>query len=59
MFTNLSQIQISELVTLLVATPFLIKSVRNFYLANASKQWPKVSVTIKEISTGALFKLLN
>lgn len=46
MFTNLSQIQISGLIALVVSTPFLIKSVRNFLLANASKQWPKVSGTI-------------
>jgi hypothetical protein len=50
MLTSLTQIQISGLVALSVSTPFLIKSVRNLYLTNASKQWPKVSGTIKEIS---------
>lgn len=50
MFTNLSQDQIAGLFALLVSTPFLIKFVRNFYLANASKQWPKVSGTILKIS---------
>lgn len=59
MFLNLSQIQISGLVALLVSTPFLIKSVRNFYLANASKQWPKVSGTItKAPEFGRKFGLL-
>ena len=51
MFLSLTQIQISGLIILLVSTPFLIKSVRNFYFANASKQWPKISGTIKEISS--------
>ena len=51
MFSDLTQIQISGLIALLVSTPFLIKSVRNFYFASASKQWPKISGTIKEISS--------
>jgi hypothetical protein len=50
MFSSLNQIQISGLIALLVATPFLIKSVRNLYLANASKKWPKVSGAIHKIS---------
>lgn len=50
MFSSLTPIQISGLMALAVSTPFLIKSVRNLYLTNASKQWPKVSGTIKEIS---------
>ncbi|MDW5290220.1 DUF3592 domain-containing protein [Formosa sp. PL04] len=50
MFSNLTQIQVSGLIVVLVLTPFLIKSVRNFYLANASKHWPKISGTIKEMS---------
>ena len=50
MFSNLSQIQISGLIVLLVLLPFLIKSVRNFYLANASMQWRKISGTIKSVS---------
>lgn len=49
MLTNLTQIQISGLIALLVSTPFLIKSVRNFYFAMASKKWPKVSGTIIEM----------
>jgi hypothetical protein len=48
MFSSLTQIQVSGLITLGVSTPFLIKSVRNLYLTNASKQWPKISGTIKE-----------
>jgi len=59
MFTNLTQIQISGLIALLFSTPFLIKSVRNLYLNNASKQWPKVSGIIKEISDfGVKYRLL-
>lgn len=59
MFSSLNQIQISGLIALLVATPFLIKSVRNLYLTNASKHWPKVSGTIIEISIfGRKYSLL-
>lgn len=50
MFSSLTDVQVSGLIALLVSTPFLIKSVRNLYLASASKQWPKVSGTIKMIS---------
>ncbi|TXD83653.1 DUF3592 domain-containing protein [Subsaximicrobium wynnwilliamsii] len=50
MLSSLTQIQISGLIALLVSTPFLIKSVRNLYLTNASKQWMKVSGTIKAVS---------
>ncbi|TXE09061.1 DUF3592 domain-containing protein [Gelidibacter salicanalis] len=50
MFTSLTQIQISGILALLVATPFLIKSVRNLYFTTISKQWPKISGTIKEVS---------
>ncbi|WP_299398985.1 DUF3592 domain-containing protein [uncultured Gelidibacter sp.] len=50
MFTSLTQIQISGILALLVATPFLIKSVHNLYLTTISRQWPKVSGTIKEVS---------
>lgn len=50
MFSSLTQIQISGLIALLVVTPFLIRSIRNLYFANASKQWPKVSGTINKIS---------
>lgn len=50
MFTNLTQIQISGLIALVVSTPFLIKSIRNLYLTNVSTKWTKVSGTIKEIS---------
>lgn len=50
MFTSLLQAQIAGIFALMVSTPFLVKSIRNFYLANASKQWPKVSGTILKIS---------
>jgi hypothetical protein len=50
MFASLSQIQISGLIAVLVATPFLIISIRNIVLSKASKQWLKVSGTIKVIS---------
>lgn len=45
----LSHIQISGLIALLVALPFLIMSVRNLLLSKASKDWPKVNGIIKEI----------
>ncbi|MCK0123859.1 DUF3592 domain-containing protein [Gelidibacter sp. F2691] len=50
MFFSFTQIQISGLVAMLVATPFLIKSVRNFYLTTKSRQWPKISGTITQVS---------
>ena len=49
MLANLTEIQISGLIVLLVSTPFLVKSVRNFHFANASKDWPKVSGIITEM----------
>lgn len=59
MLLSLTQIQMSGLVALLVSTPFLIKSVRNLYLTNVSKQWPKVSGTIKQISgVGVKYRVL-
>ncbi len=51
MFSSLTQIQISGLIALVVATPFLIKSVLNLYLTITSKQWPKVSGIINEFSS--------
>lgn len=50
MFLNLTDIQMAGLIALMVTTPFLIKSIRNIYLANASKQWRKVNGTIIEMS---------
>ena len=50
MLSNLTQVQISGFIALLVSTPFLIKSVRNLYLASASKKWTKLNGTIIEMS---------
>ena len=59
MFSSITQMQITGLIILLISTPFLIKSVRNFYFANASKNWPKVSGTIIEMPiVGRKYKLL-
>lgn len=59
MFASITQVQISGLIVLLTSTPFLIKSIRNFYLANASKKWTKVNGTIIEMSNiGRRYNLL-
>ena len=59
MIAGLTQIQISGVVAMLIATPFLIKSLRNLYLTKASKQWPKVSGTIIEVSSSGVYHNLR
>lgn len=50
MSASLSQINVSGLIAVLVAIPFLIVSIRTVLLSKSSNQWPKVSGTIKAIS---------
>lgn len=46
MFTNLTDMQMAGLITILVTTPMLLIPLRNLYLAKASKLWNKVNGTI-------------
>lgn len=50
---NLTQYQTAGLILMVVVLPLLLNTLYIWYLANKSKQWPKVSGTIQNINIAA------
>jgi len=50
MFQNLTQYQTAGLIVMVVILPLLLNTMYIWYLANKSKQWPKVQGTIKTVN---------
>ena len=49
-FQNLTQYQITGLILMVVILPLLLNTMYIWYLANQSKQWPKVQGTIQTVN---------